>query len=584
MLLDMKRLLLVLLLLAVPCAVASGAPTEPQPIFRIETGHHTQAVRRVSIDAAGKWLLTASADRTARLWSLANGKLVATYRAPLGVGEDGSIYSAAISPDAKTVVLSALASVDVLFVIDRATGKLLQRVTDLPSAGLGLFFSRDGKRLAVTFQSGGVAVYDTATWTVSFQDASYQGPVYGADFDGTGRLVTVCHDGLIRLYSRDGQPLSSVSSNAGHFPQSVRFSPDGERVLAGFLDGASVAVLSGKDLAPLFSPPSNGITFGDLHAVSWVGAHEIAATGSANVARWWNVDIAPETKDAVRSGHGVILDAVGLPDGSLAYGASDGSWGVLARKGGLKRQDLPVTVSFEGARVKILRDAKSVRFAYEPPQKKLGAFSVADLKLTPNSERWEDWFPASLTDRHFEVTNWQNQTKPKLNGRRLTAINKEETTHSLAIASDGSYFVLGSDWHLFSFAPNGTVRWSGTVPGSVDALNIGDDNRLIVAAYADGTIRWQRASDGAPLLEFFPLSDRKRWIAVTPSGYYATSPGAENLVGFVLNEGTDKLPTFAPAAKFQARFHRPDVVKRVLDTLDEDEAVRRADQARVANH
>lgn len=35
-----------------------------------------------------------------------------------------------------------------------------------------------------------------------------------------------------------------------------------------------------------------------------------------------------------------------------------------------------------------------------------------------------------------------------------------------------------------------------------------------------------------------------------------------------------------PASKFRARFHRPDVVRLVLKTKDEDEAIKQANAAR----
>ena len=60
-----------------------------------------------------------------------------------------------------------------------------------------------------------------------------------------------------------------------------------------------------------------------------------------------------------------------------------------------------------------------------------------------------------------------------------------------------------------------------------------------VAAYADGTIRWHRLSDGKELLAFFPHKDKKRWVLWTPSGYYDASPGGEELIGWHVSNGKD---------------------------------------------
>ena len=52
------------------------------------------------------------------------------------------------------------------------------------------------------------------------------------------------------------------------------------------------------------------------------------------------------------------------------------------------------------------------------------------------------------------------------------------------------------------------------------------------------------------------------------------------VVGWHLNHGTDQAPDFYSASRFRDQFYRPDVVARVMDTLDVDKALRLADQER----
>lgn len=100
-----------------------------------------------------------------------------------------------------------------------------------------------------------------------------------------------------------------------------------------------------------------------------------------------------------------------------------------------------------------------------------------------------------------------------------------------------------------------------------------------MGAFGDGTIRWYRLSDGHVLLALYPHPDRKRWVLWTPSGYYDASPSGEDLIGWHLNRGQDVAADFFPASHFRSRFYRPDVIDRVLETLDEAEALKLADQA-----
>ena len=142
-------------------------------------------------------------------------------------------------------------------------------------------------------------------------------------------------------------------------------------------------------------------------------------------------------------------------------------------------------------------------------------------------------------------------------------------------------FVLGADWSLRLFDAGGKAVWREPrpVPGVVWGVNVSADGRLIVAAYGDGTIRWHRVSDGAELLALFMHPDGKRWVAWTPQGYYDASAGADDLIGWQVNHGYDQAPDFFPAAQFQQRFNRRDVIARVLDTLDVDQAVEQANIA-----
>jgi hypothetical protein len=118
--------------------------------------------------------------------------------------------------------------------------------------------------------------------------------------------------------------------------------------------------------------------------------------------------------------------------------------------------------------------------------------------------------------------------------------------------------------------------WKIKTPGAVWTLNT--NGKVAVGALSDGTIRWYRVSDGKELLAFFPHPDRKRWILWTPSGYYDASAGGEDFIGWHVNNGREQAADFFPASRFRSTYHRPDVIDRVLETLDEAEAIRLANE------
>src|SRR5690348_8924445 len=79
---------IVFVLLASICAVA-GSPKAQQvdqdglyrePFLVVEPGMHNAPINRLDADAAGRFLVTGSDDKTVRVWSAADGKLLRTIR------------------------------------------------------------------------------------------------------------------------------------------------------------------------------------------------------------------------------------------------------------------------------------------------------------------------------------------------------------------------------------------------------------------------------------------------------------------------------------------------------------------------
>ncbi len=103
-------------------------------------------MRSVAFSPDGARIVTASQDRTARVWDAATGKEIAVLR-----GHEDSVYSAAFSPDGARVVT---ASVDrTARVWDAATGKEIAVLRGHKDLVYSAAFSPDGARIVTA--SGG---------------------------------------------------------------------------------------------------------------------------------------------------------------------------------------------------------------------------------------------------------------------------------------------------------------------------------------------------------------------------------------------------------------------------------------------
>src|SRR5215831_1158929 len=621
--------------LAPSARAQTGEPTR-EPILRIETGMHTAGITRIGVDRLGKFLVTASQDKTARVWELESGKLLRVLRVPFGVADDvrrsapdkaaaldaeGVLMAIAISPDGKMIAVGGLTgllglmgpepqdeksldefmgNLGCVYIFDRESGRLVRRLTG--SIPLSLAFSLDGALLATTsFLTSSVRLWRTSDWSEVGRDDSAEMCI-SADFDHAGRLVASCFGGNVHLYDAKMRLLEKKAAPGGKQPLTVRFSPDGRKIALGYNDSARVDVLSGDTLALLYSPDTGASNNASMVNVAWsMDGMMLYAGGSDKgphiIRRWSDGGRGPYVDTT--AANDAISDIAPLPKGGIVYAASN-LWGILDTRGGQASGLQPGPIAdYRDNLTGFLTNtnADSIRFGYEQFGKSPAVFQLSDRKLTPDTPAADDMRPPRTKAPGLSVTDWKDSATPRLNDKplelrplemslailfmNLTAENlPEEKATSLAVGPDGERFLLGTVIRMSLFNRSGRQLWQALAPSFLYAVNISGDGRLAVAAFGDGTIRWYRMTDGKELLAFFPHKDRKRWILWTPSGYYDCSPGAEDLVGWHVNNGSAQAADFFPVGQFRDKFYRPDVVARMLKTLDEQLALKEANEER----
>ena len=581
---------------------AAQPPTKPE--LRIETGMHTAMIRRIATDAANRWLVTASDDKTARVWELAAdggaARLVRVLRPPLGAGDEGKLFAVALSPDGQTIAVGGWTSLDGLnndiYLFERTSGRLVRRLPGLPNLIIHLVFAPDGRWLtAMLFGGNGVRVYDTANWQLVGADKEYGADSYGADFDAAGRLVTSCYDGYLRLYTRTAvgglRLAAKVPTTGGKRPVSVKFAPTtsaggaSERVAVGFADTTQVEVYAGRDLQRLYAADTRGVDNGNLFSVAWSGdgatlyaGGQYGAQGERQI-RAWSQSGRGSYRDVAASPN-TLMDLIGLRGSGVVFGAGDPAWGVIGADGRRTLFHGPAIANYNSMLENFLlaTDGAEVQFIYERFGKSLTRFRLNGRQLAAASGVAAHLRAPLLEARGLTVSDWNNDAAPKLNGQALKLV-QYETSYSLALAPDGGHFLLGTSYWLRLFDRNGVRQWEKAIPDTAWSVNLSGNGKLAVAAFGDGTIRWYRVTDGQELLAFFPHNDRKRWVLWTPTGYYDCSPGGEDLIGWHVNNGKDAAADFFPASQFRSTYYRPDVIDLMLTTLDEGQAIEQANLA-----
>ena len=583
------------------CSLKLAIAIEPssEPLLRIEPGIHTANIRRIATDAKGRWLVTASDDKTARVWDLANGRLLNTLRPPIGLGNEGRLYAVAISPDGETVALSgwmqfnngsgsiSAEGMDI-FLYERTTGHLLRRITGLPNAVLHLAFAPDGHSLAATlFANNGLRLFSVADGSLIGEDTAYGNNSYSVQFGPSiptengyvVRMVTTSDDGLLRLYHFDGKKLQLVARQrpaGGTRPRAARFSPDGLKIALGFADTTSVNVLDTRNLSLLYAADVTGANSNLGYGVAWSQDGSIlSAAGEAHkqfngqwklYIRSWENGGKGRYED-LPAADDTIMDMHALPAGKLAFSSAASNWGVMYKKGGMSLSQKTALPDFRDflQGFSLSADGSKVRFGYGYGGANPVVFDTRGRSFLPADTAGLS--PARQSGETLKVSDWNDTPVPKLNNVQLR-LDPYELSRSVAVFPNETGIALGAEWYLRAFDPKGNELWRQAAPGVVWSVNISADGRYVVAAYGDGTIRWHRASDGVEQLAFFPHADKKRWIMWTPEGYYDASPGGEDLIGWHLNQGKDKEARFIPSGQLYDVFFRPDIVQAKLNGDD----------------
>ncbi len=187
---------------------------------------HSGYLHSASFSPDGARIVTASEDKTAKVWDAETGAELLTLK-----GHTGMLTSASFSPDGGRIVTASYDKTAKVW--DAKNGSELRTLTAHEECVYSASFSPDGGRIVTAGQDDTAKVWDANTGAELLTLDGHTNFVLFASFspDG-GRIVTASGDKTAKVWDAEtGAELLTLASDTRAIMKSASFSPDGERIV-----------------------------------------------------------------------------------------------------------------------------------------------------------------------------------------------------------------------------------------------------------------------------------------------------------------------------------------------------------------
>jgi len=444
----------------------------PPGAERLRLGGHEDLVDSAAFSPDGARIVTASRDRTARIWDATMGTEIKVLR-----GHEQWVESAVFSPDGARIVTTSADRTARIWNATTGTEIKVLRGHEERVASAG--FSADGAHIVTASQDRTARIWDATTGTEIRVLRGHEEGVTSAAFSPDGaHIVTASHDGTARTWDAATGTEIKVLRGHRHIVWSAAFAADGARIVTASGDwtartwdaaaGTEIKVLRGHERdvrSAIFSPD---------------GARIVTASGDRTAVIW---DATTGTEIKVLRGHELdVTSAVFSPDGARIVTASSD------------------------------RTARIWDAAVGPEIKGLGGHEdmVTSAAFSPGGAR-------IVTAGDSTVRIWNATT-----GRKIKVLRGHEVrVYSAAFSPDGARIVTAS-WDRTAVIWDATkgrkirvLRWHEGWP---ESAVFSPDGACIVTASVGGALQLWDATTGTEIKSFLGTSPAGWNAAFSPDG------------------------------------------------------------------
>ncbi|MCK6579426.1 MAG: NB-ARC domain-containing protein [Anaerolineae bacterium] len=499
-------------------------PDLPQPaLIRVLAGH-TESVTSAAYSPDGRRIVSASRDRTVRIWDAETGETLHTL-----AGHTRSVNSAAFSPDGRRIVSAS--SDHTVRVWDAESGEGVNTLSRHTAEVTSAAFSPDGRRIVSASWDGTARAWDAETgkWVLTMDgDTDF---VTSAAYSPDGRrIVSASRDGTVRVWDAEtGMPIRTL---AGHTSSvnSAAFSPDGRRIVS-VSDDRTVQVWDAKSGEALYKLTGHtGIV--ESTAYSPDGRRIVSTSGDGTV-RVWHAEMGNAVHTLVRH-TAEVTSAAFSPDGrrivSASYDRTVRVWDSETVQTPTGHMGTVTSVAFspDGRRIVSVSGDRAARVwdaATRDPIYTLAGHkgTVTSAAYSPDGRR----IISASRDRTVRV--WDVDT----GGAIRVLAGYTSVMSGAAFSPDGRWIVSASQDGMARIWDAETGEAARTLAGHIGGVNsavFSPDGRRIVSASEDRTVRVWDAETGEAVRALVGHKDAVTSAAFSPDGRRIVSASHEGTV------------------------------------------------------
>lgn len=590
-----------------------GTPDKPYMV--LNNIKHLQRVSKALYTPDGKEIVTASWDKTIRVWDAANGDLKRVIRVPAKPGAEGQIYCMAMSPNGKYIAAAGYSvgagdmeryGNDYVLLIEYATGQIVDLFAAHSQAIFSLAFSDDSQYLV----SGG-GTTDNTIWFYKIVPDEFQklklcggaqmselisdiAPIKGThDFmasDFSGLAARVFAPKIDETGKIVGPPVAvNVAQSPGRLMKmgspainSIATDPEGKVVALATSIGVQIVstdTIQGLYMrvpAWIFKPTSAVAFSADGKKIVVAAGEEIRVFAMRPIGD----TLDPQQLSAFAMHNNTIFSVAFSPDGKRVVSSGGNENQVYVWDANTGKLMFELGGEAKTARIWALGSHKTnpgiIGFGTE---NNLGTDRNNLGTLTSGFDLDNLTFIEKIDPNSFVSTHEYNQTQ-NISAPYFPADFFSGQLQSHTKLNDGTV-VAGTDYAVFVTNKEGKyqqVSYSGI---RSSAVAVSSDNKFFYAGQVDGRIEIfsQRTKK---LIATLYVAPNREWILWTPEGYYTASPRGAKLAGWQINPWTVNVqdfsvlnlrqrggvlrmmmahnPKFYPFEQFDVRLNRPDIV------------------------